>query len=37
MHMDSVVTLDKCVRNFTKFTGCTLGEAIKCATVNPAK
>ncbi|KAF9055223.1 Metallo-dependent hydrolase [Hymenopellis radicata] len=33
----SVVTLDKCVRNFTKFTGCTLGEAIKCATVNPAK
>ncbi|KAL4071283.1 carbohydrate esterase family 9 protein [Scleroderma yunnanense] len=33
----SVVTLDKCVRNFTRFTGCSLGEAIKCATLNPAK
>lgn len=33
----SVVTLDKCVRNFVRFTGCTLGEAIKCATLNPAK
>ena len=33
----SVVTLDKCVRNFTRFTGCSLGEAIKCATYNPAK
>lgn len=33
----SVVTLDKCVRNFSKFTGCTLSEAIKCATYNPAK
>jgi len=33
----SVVTLDTCVRNFAKFTGCTLGEAIKCATYNPAK
>ncbi|KAF5368425.1 hypothetical protein D9758_002214 [Tetrapyrgos nigripes] len=33
----SVVTLDKCVRNFTRFTGCSLGEAIKCATFNPAK
>lgn len=33
---NSVVTLDVCVRNFTKFTGCTLGEAIKCATYNPA-
>ncbi|KAI0079822.1 Metallo-dependent hydrolase [Panus rudis PR-1116 ss-1] len=33
----SVVTLDKCVRNFSKFTGCSLGEAIKCATFNPAK
>ncbi|KAI0062403.1 Metallo-dependent hydrolase [Artomyces pyxidatus] len=33
----SVVTLDTCVRNFSRFTGCSLGEAIKCATVNPAK
>ncbi|KAF8505357.1 Metallo-dependent hydrolase [Hysterangium stoloniferum] len=32
----SVVTLDTCVRNFVDFTGCTLGEAIKCATYNPA-
>ncbi|KAF8507798.1 Metallo-dependent hydrolase [Hysterangium stoloniferum] len=32
----SVVTLDTCVRNFVEFTGCTLGEAIKCATYNPA-
>ncbi|KAJ3828849.1 carbohydrate esterase family 9 protein [Lentinula raphanica] len=32
-----VVTLDKCVRNFARFTGCTLAEAIKCATYNPAK
>lgn len=33
----SAVTLDKCVRNFSRFTGCSLGEAIKCATYNPAK
>ncbi|KZV66441.1 carbohydrate esterase family 9 protein [Peniophora sp. CONT] len=33
----SVITLDKCVRNFSRFTGCSLGEAIKCATYNPAK
>ncbi|THH00199.1 hypothetical protein EW145_g7123 [Phellinidium pouzarii] len=33
----SVVTLDTCVRNFVRFTGCTLGEAIRCATYNPAK
>ena len=33
----SVVTLEKCVRNFSRFTGCSLGEAIKCATYNPAK
>ncbi|KAK0468333.1 carbohydrate esterase family 9 protein [Desarmillaria tabescens] len=33
----SVVTLDKCVRNFTRFTGCDMAQAIKCATVNPAK
>ncbi|XP_006461262.1 hypothetical protein AGABI2DRAFT_185538 [Agaricus bisporus var. bisporus H97] len=33
----TVVTLDKCVRNLSRFTGCSLGEAIKCATYNPAK
>ncbi|KAI0764326.1 Metallo-dependent hydrolase [Trametes elegans] len=33
----SVVTLDKCVRNFTRFTGCALGEALRCATLNPAR
>ncbi|KAI0263857.1 Metallo-dependent hydrolase [Gloeopeniophorella convolvens] len=33
----SVVTLDTCVRNFSRFTGCSLGEAIKCATFNPAR
>jgi N-acetylglucosamine-6-phosphate deacetylase len=33
----SVVTLDKCIRNFVKFTGCSIGEAIKCATYNPAR
>ncbi|KAF8633257.1 hypothetical protein AX17_004433 [Amanita inopinata Kibby_2008] len=33
----SVVTLDTCVRNFTKFTGCSIGDAIKCATFNPAR
>ncbi|KAF8590850.1 carbohydrate esterase family 9 protein [Ramaria rubella] len=32
----SVVSLDICVRNFSQFTGCTLGQAIKCATYNPA-
>lgn len=33
----SVVTMDTCVRNFARFTGCSLGEAIKCATYNPAR
>ncbi|KAL1945205.1 hypothetical protein VTO73DRAFT_2056 [Trametes versicolor] len=33
----SVVTLDKCVRNFSRFTGCSLGEALRCATYNPAR
>ena len=33
----SVVTLDKCVRNFVRFTGCSIGDSIKCATYNPAK
>ena len=34
---ESVVTLDACIRNFVKFTGCSLDEAIKCATFSPAK
>lgn len=33
----SVVTLDTCVRNFSRFTGCSLGEAITCVTFNPAR
>ncbi|KAG9127902.1 hypothetical protein FRC07_007748 [Ceratobasidium sp. 392] len=33
----SVVTLPKCIRNFMAFTSTTLGQAIKCATYNPAK
>ncbi|OAX42798.1 carbohydrate esterase family 9 protein [Rhizopogon vinicolor AM-OR11-026] len=33
----SVITLDKCVRNFVRYTGCSIGEAIKCATYNPAR
>lgn len=37
LHVRSVVTLDKCVRNFARFTGCSLGEALKCATLNPAR
>jgi N-acetylglucosamine-6-phosphate deacetylase len=33
----SVVTLDKCVRNFARFTGCALGPALLCATLRPAQ
>jgi len=33
----SVDTLDTCVRNFVKFTGCSLGEAINYATFNPTR
>lgn len=33
----SVVALDACLRNFNKFTGCGLGEALRCATLNPAR
>ena len=33
----SVITLDACVRNLVHFTGCGLGEALRCATYNPAK
>lgn len=33
----SVVSMNSCIRNFAKFTGCGLGHAVKCATFNPAK
>jgi len=33
----SVTTMDKSIRNFVRFTGCSIGDAIKCATFNPAK
>mmetsp|Transcript_38526 Transcript_38526/g.65830 ORF Transcript_38526/g.65830 Transcript_38526/m.65830 type:complete len:134 (+) Transcript_38526:2-403(+) len=32
----SVVSMDTCVKRFHKFTGCTLGEALLCATLHPA-
>ncbi|KAK9720616.1 N-acetyl-glucosamine-6-phosphate deacetylase [Basidiobolus ranarum] len=33
----SVVTIDDCVKNFRKFTGCTIVEAVEAATLHPAK
>ncbi|KZS86806.1 Metallo-dependent hydrolase [Sistotremastrum niveocremeum HHB9708] len=33
----SAVSMDSCIQNFARFTGCGLGEAIKCATYNPAR
>ncbi|KAF8483756.1 hypothetical protein DFH94DRAFT_723967 [Russula ochroleuca] len=33
----SVFTLDTCIRNFSRFTRCSLGEAIKCVMFNPAR
>lgn len=33
----SVVTLDTCIRNFMRFTSCSIGEALVCATRNPAR
>jgi N-acetylglucosamine-6-phosphate deacetylase len=33
----SVVTMDECVRNLISATGCSLVEAVKCATEHPAK
>ncbi|ORX93959.1 hypothetical protein K493DRAFT_315720 [Basidiobolus meristosporus CBS 931.73] len=33
----SVVTIDECVQNFQKFTGCSVVEAIEAATLHPAK
>lgn len=32
----SVVSMDTCVRRFQKFTGCSTGEALLCATLHPA-
>ncbi|CAG8484174.1 1232_t:CDS:2 [Acaulospora morrowiae] len=33
----SVITMDSCVRNFKKFTGCSIIEAIEAATLHPAE
>ncbi|CAG8533916.1 17168_t:CDS:2 [Dentiscutata heterogama] len=33
----SVITIDACVRNFRKFTGCTIVEAVEAATLHPAE
>jgi len=32
----SVVSMDTCVRRFRKFTNCSIGEALLCATLHPA-
>ncbi|RWS12244.1 putative N-acetylglucosamine-6-phosphate deacetylase-like protein [Dinothrombium tinctorium] len=32
----SMATMDECVRNLKKFTGCSVVEAIECATLHPA-
>ena len=32
----SVVSMDICVRRFQQFTGCSIGEALLCATLHPA-
>ncbi|MCS7240903.1 MAG: N-acetylglucosamine-6-phosphate deacetylase [Candidatus Bipolaricaulota bacterium] len=33
----STLTLDRAIRNFREFTGCSLPEAVRCATLNPAR
>eukprot|EP00466_Bigelowiella_natans_P016202 jgi/Bigna1/88397/estExt_fgenesh1_pg.C_310133 len=33
----SIATMDSCVRNFRKFTGCSIVEAIRAATLRPAE
>lgn len=33
----STLTLDRAVTNFLEFTGCSLPEAVRCATLNPAR
>lgn len=32
----SVVSMDTCVRRFRQYTGCSIGEALLCATLHPA-
>lgn len=33
----SIATMDTCIKNLIKFTGCTVVEAIECATLHPAQ
>ena len=33
----STITIDQCIRNFQKFTNCSLVEAIEAATLHPAQ
>jgi len=33
----STLTMNRAVKNFMKFTGCSLPEAVRCATLNPAR
>ena len=33
----SIVTIDECVRNYIKFTNCSKEEALRNATINPAR
>jgi N-acetylglucosamine-6-phosphate deacetylase len=33
----SVISIDACVKNFKKFTGCSVIEAIEAATLHPAE
>lgn len=33
----SIVHIDACVRNYVKFTGCSVEEALRNATLNPAR
>jgi len=33
----STLTMERAVKNFMEFTGCSLPEAVRCATLNPAR
>ena len=33
----STLTMNRAVKNFMEFTGCSLPEAVRCATLNPAR
>lgn len=33
----STLTMDRAVKNFMEFTGCSLPQAVRCATLNPAR